>query len=84
MPTSPGSDSDPGRNFLALYQTDLEEPSSSEEFRRVRLGSETLVLEGGKWGFGENGEIDARVYEVMREEGREGWRGRGKCLGGRY
>lgn len=51
------------RNFLALYQTNFEEPLKSDEYLGIRRTTEILPNKE----FGENGEFNARNYKLIQD-----------------
>lgn len=55
------------RKFLALYQTDFKESLKTENYTALRTTSEMFAKEGGKVGIQDNGDFDARNYELIQE-----------------
>ncbi|KAK5946630.1 hypothetical protein PMZ80_000773 [Knufia obscura] len=55
------------RKFLALYQTDHAEPLNTPAFASLRSTSELFAKEGGTPSIAENGDFDARVYNLIQE-----------------
>ncbi|KAK5098509.1 hypothetical protein LTR70_002722 [Exophiala xenobiotica] len=55
------------RKFLALYQTDIEELLKSEKYINGRKTSSLFPKEGGTDSIIENGDFDARNYELIQE-----------------
>ncbi|KAJ9654157.1 hypothetical protein H2198_006776 [Neophaeococcomyces mojaviensis] len=55
------------RKFLALYQTDFAEPLKTENYTTLRTTSELFGKEGGKEGIQDNGDFNARNYELIQE-----------------
>ncbi|KAK4500052.1 hypothetical protein PRZ48_008238 [Zasmidium cellare] len=58
--------SDSQRNFLALYQTDFQECLKTENYANLRKTSELFTKEGSSNKIGENGDFDARNYELIQ------------------
>lgn len=65
LPPILGGEPNP-RNFLALYQTDFEESLKTENYTNLRTTSELFPKEGGTKHIGENGDFDARNYELIQ------------------
>jgi hypothetical protein len=65
LPGSPPSGSD--RKFLAMYQSVLEDPLETENYRGVRTTSGLFERDGaGSDAFGDNGDFDARYYGLVQ------------------
>lgn len=56
----------PARNFLALYQTDYEESLKTEHYTNLRTTSELFPKEGGTTNIQDNGDFNARNYELIQ------------------
>lgn len=65
LPPILGGDPNP-RNFLALYQTDFEESLKTENYTNLRTTSELFAQEGSTKNIGDNGDFDARNYELIQ------------------
>ena len=55
------------RTFLAVYQTEFEEPLKSQEYGNARSTSELFKREGGSDKIPDNGDFDARNYTLIQE-----------------
>lgn len=55
------------RQHLALYQTDFSEPLNTENYTDLRRTSRLFQKEGGTENISENGDFDARNYELIQE-----------------
>lgn len=55
------------RKFLALYQTDYAECLKTQNYIDIRTTSELFPKEGGTKNIGDNGDFDARNYELVQE-----------------
>jgi hypothetical protein len=65
--TTNTADSNP-RHFLALYQTDHEEPLKSDGYvQEVRKHSDLFEAASGKPRNQDNGEFDARNYKLIQD-----------------
>lgn len=62
IPGTPAADAHP-RKFLALYQTEFEEPLKSEEYLGLRKTTEMFPTPV----FGDNGEFNGRNYKLIQD-----------------
>ncbi|KAF2169027.1 hypothetical protein M409DRAFT_21038 [Zasmidium cellare ATCC 36951] len=66
LPSLFGGESKNPRNFLALYQTDFQECLKTENYTNLRTTSELFPKEGNTKSIGENGDFNARNYELIQ------------------
>lgn len=67
LPPLLGGEPHSPRNFLALYQTDFAECLKTENYTNLRKTSELFPKEGGTVNIQDNGDFNARNYELVQE-----------------
>lgn len=67
LPLDPSGVLPSSRQHLALYQTEYAEPLNTENYTKLRTTSTLFEKENGTDNISDNGDFDARNYELIQE-----------------